>query len=323
MKKGLCTIGELLIDFIPDEKGKRLKDVVSFTKAAGGAPANVAGAAGKLGIYSTMLTKVGNDAFGDYLIDCLKEKNVDTSHILKSDDYDTSLAYVSLADDGNREFKFYRRTAADLQLSKHEVDLSVLEQCGIVHFCSVDLIDSPMKETHRFVIEKAIEKGLMISFDPNLRFSLWNDTEKLKETVHDFMKYANILKLSDEELEFITGETDIENALPLLLKNRCEVVIYTKGKDGVELYTKDIKVSVPGYKVNVIDTTGAGDSFIGSFLYQLLNDEIHDFHLTKETYLKYLDFSNLYAAYITTQPGGLASMTDVQTIETFKKSVSH
>lgn len=323
MKKGLCTIGELLIDFIPDEKGKRLKDVASFTKAAGGAPANVAGAVSKLGIYSMMYTKVGNDAFGDYLIECLKEKNVDTSKILKSDHYDTSLAFVSLADDGNREFKFYRRTAADLQLSKEEINISALDKCGIVHFCSVDLIESKMKDTHRYLIENAIEKGLIISFDPNLRFSLWDDLDKLKETVHDFMKYANILKLSDEELEFITGETDIEKALPFLLKDRCEIVLYTKGKDGVELYTKNMKVCASGYKVNVVDTTGAGDSFIGSFLYQLLNDEVKDLNLSYETYFKYLDFSNLYAAYITTQPGGLASMCDLQTIQTFKKSVSN
>lgn len=237
--KTLCAIGEALIDFIPEKKGQRLKDVVSFKKVAGGAPANVAGAVAKLGGRSTFLTKLGADAFGDYIIECLNDSHIDTTHIKQDSNYDTSLAFVSLAQDGNRDFKFYRRTAADLQFSKEDINDSVLDDCGFVHFCSVSLVQSPMKHAHITLIEKAIEKGVPICFDPNLRLSLWDDEEDLKRTVQQFIPYANVLKISDEEVEFITGCNTIEEALPSLFKHRCELLIYTMGKDGVTLFTKD------------------------------------------------------------------------------------
>lgn len=323
MKKGCCVIGEVLIDFIPNTKGKRLKDVDGFMKMAGGAPANVAGVIGKCGLKSKLLTQVGNDAFGEYLIESLKASQVDTSAIKKSDEYDTSLAFVSLASDGNRDFKFYRRTAADLQFRKEDIPADILDDCGAIHFCSVDLVESPMKEAHKALIHMAIDKNVFVSFDPNLRFSLWEDLDELKTTVHEFMQYADILKISDEELFFITGKHSIQEALPDLLKHRCKAVIYTKGKDGVELYTKTMHVEASGYKVQVVDTTGAGDSFIGAFLSQILLHEAYDLEaITSSEYETYLDFSNLYAAYVTTQKGALASLPDLDTIHKFKNTVS-
>lgn len=321
MKK-LCAIGEALIDFIPEKKGMRLKDVTSFKKVAGGAPANVAGAVAKLGGHAIFLTKLGQDAFGDYIIDCLKDSHIDTSYIKQSDTYDTSLAFVSLAEDGNRDFKFYRRTAADLQFCKEDIDEQVLDDCGFVHFCSVSLVESPMKQAHIALLEMAMKQGVPICFDPNLRLSLWDDEEKLKQTVQDFIPYANILKISDEEVEFITGHTNIEDALPTLFAHRCELVIYTMGKDGVSLYTRDgQKVYVPGYQIQVVDTTGAGDSFIGAFLYKVLQEDRAVSSYTMEDYVSFLQFSNAYAAYTTTKEGALSAMATKEEISTFIKTL--
>ncbi len=316
MKNKLCGIGEALIDFIPEVKGQRLKDVPSFTRVAGGAPANVVGAVTKLGIPSKFLTKLGDDPFGDYIVEVLDQAGIDTSNIERDQEGETALAFVSLAADGNRDFKFYRKNSADLRYNVEDIPTDVLDDCGMIHFCSVDLVESPMKQAHKKLIDMAIAQNVKVSFDPNLRFSLWDDLDQLKETVNEFLDYADIIKISDEELEFITGYTDIKDAVPGLLSKRAKYVVYTKGKDGAEVYTKDGVVEASGYTVDVRDTTGAGDSFIGAFLYCLLRDEVEDLNsVSKETLHSYLDFANAYAANTTTKEGALAAMADAQEME--------
>lgn len=309
MKK-LCAIGEALIDFIPQQKGQRLKDVEMFKRVAGGAPANVAGAVAKLGGRSKFLSKLSDDSFGDYIMETLNESGIDTMDIVRCDDFDTSLAFVSLANDGNRDFKFFRKNGADLQYSPEDIKDDVLNDCGFIHFCSVSLVDSPMKKAHQRLIELAIRNKVKISFDPNLRISLWNDDAGLRSTVNEFIPYADILKISDEELSFITGYDEIEKALPLLFSGRCQLLIYTLGKAGAEVYRRDgSHVFKEGYCVDVVDTTGAGDSFIGAFLYKLLEEECEDLlQISDEKLLSYLDFANAYAAYTTTKEGALAAM---------------
>lgn len=311
MKNKLCGIGEALIDFIPEVKGQRLKDVPSFTRVAGGAPANVVGAVTKLGIPSKFLTKLGDDPFGDYIIEVLDDAGIDTSNIARDQEGETALAFVSLAADGNRDFKFYRKNSADLRYSVEDIPKDVLNDCGMIHFCSVDLVESPMKAAHQKLIEMAMEQNVMVSFDPNLRFSLWDDLNQLKKTVREFLPYADILKISDEELEFITGYTKIEEAAAQLFNGRAKYVIYTKGKDGAEIHTKDGVIKASGYSVEVRDTTGAGDSFIGALIYCILNDEVQDLSaVSKEKLQEYLDFANAYAANTTTKEGALAAMAD-------------
>lgn len=186
----------------------------------------------------------------------------------------------------------------------------------MIHFCSVDLVESPMKEAHKRLIQMAMEKNVLISFDPNLRFSLWNDLNQLKETVNEFIPYADILKISDEELEFITGYANTEEAIPKLLRGRVKYVIYTKGKDGAQLYSKNGMVEAPGYSVQVKDTTGAGDSFIGAFLYCILRDEIEDLtSVDDKTLIEYLKYANAYGAYTTTKEGALAAMATREEME--------
>ena len=192
----------------------------------------------------------------------------------------------------------------------------------MVHFCSVSLMDSPMKEAHRKLLDLATRKGVLISFDPNLRFSLWDDEEALRNAVLEFLPYADILKLSDEELEFITGRTDIEAAMPQLLQGRCRYIIYTQGKEGASLYRKGECITSKGHRVDVVDTTGAGDSFIGAFLYCLLKEGNGDLEEISCGQLQnHLDFANLYAAHTTTIAGALAAMADQQELEAFRHSL--
>lgn len=311
--KGLCAIGEALIDFIPECKGQRLKDVTAFKRAAGGAPANVAGAVSRLGLPARLLTKTGEDAFGDYLIESFTAAGIDTCFIKRDGSKETPLAFVSLAEDGNRDFQFYRKNSADLFYSPEDVTPEVLDGCGLLHFGSVDLVESPMKEAHKKLIRMAAEKGLMISFDPNLRPSLWNDDMKLKETVLEFLPQADIVKISEEELEFITGRREIEEALPELLQGKTRCILYTRGKDGAAAYTKNWSVSRPGLRVEARDTTGAGDSFTGAFLSCLLWYGITDITEVSPGQMEdFLDFANAYAARTTTVEGGLTAMASKQ-----------
>lgn len=322
MYNRLCGIGEALIDFIPEVKGQRLKDVPSFRRVAGGAPANVAGAVTKLGIPSKFLTRLGEDPFGDYIEDVFREAGIDTSHIVRGKEGETALAFVSLAADGNRDFKFYRKNSADLLYSEKDIPENVLDDCGMIHFCSVDLVESPMKEAHRKLVRMAIRKNVLVSFDPNLRLSLWEDHEQLKKTVWEFLPSADILKISDEELEFITGYTDMQDAVSVLFEGRVKYVIYTKGKDGAQIYTRNGMVEAPGYSVEVRDTTGAGDSFIGAFLYCILRDGIRDLNgVSPDTLYEYLRFANAYAAYTTTKEGALAAMATGEEMKTWMESL--
>ena len=212
----LISIGELLIDFIPQKKGLKLSMVEGFTRVAGGAPANVAVCVSQLGEKSTLLTKVGNDAFGEYLIQTVQNKGVDTPQIKKTDDAKTALAFVSLSNDGERDFSFYRNPSADMLLLAEEVSESIFHNGDILHFCSVNLVDWPVKEAHVQAINYAKRNNMIISFDPNLRFPLWPDKVKYKKVINEFIPHAHIVKISDDELSFITGIEKKDNAVKSL-----------------------------------------------------------------------------------------------------------
>ena len=269
MSKCIC-IGELLIDFIPHQKGLPLKDVVSYERVAGGAPANVAACVSKLGFSSVMLTQVGYDGFGDHLIETLQEVGVDVSYIKRTNKANTALAFVSLRHDGERDFSFYRNPSADMLLDPQDVPESLFEENDVLHFCSVDLVDYPVKEAHKQAIEYAHKHGCIVSFDPNLRFPLWPDKVAYKKTINEFIPMAHIVKVSDDELEFITGISNQYDAIQSLFKGHVQVIILTQGSAGASIYTRDQSIFVPTMKVQAVDTTGAGDSFIGAIIYQIL-----------------------------------------------------
>ena len=315
--KRVISIGEALIDFIPNQKGCELKNVLGFERVAGGAPANVSAVVAKLGGKSNFISKLGKDAFGNHIIEVLKEANVNVDYVLRSDKANTGLAFVSLKEDGNRDFSFYRNPSADMLLEESEVKKEGFEDCHSMHFCSVDLIECPMKYAHKKAIEFALENKSIISFDPNVRLPLWDSEDACRDAIMEFLPLAHVVKISDEELEFVTGYDNMDEAKEVLFKGNVNMVLFTKGKDGAEAYTKDRVVKIPGNIVDVVDTTGAGDSFIGSFLFKLLEDDVNMEQLNSisdEKLREYLTFANAYAAYSTTKKGAIGSYATLDEI---------
>ncbi len=298
--KRVVAIGELLIDFVPQQKGCALCEVTHFERVAGGAPANVVTAVSRLGGRGAMISQVGEDAFGEHIIDVLKNNAVNTTYVYKTKKANTGLAFVSLDSTGNREFSFFRNPSADLFLSPEQITPAMLEDTAIVHFCSVDLVDWPVKQAHKKLLDIASQKQVIISFDPNVRLPLWDSPEDCQKAIREFLPLADIVKLSDDELEFVTGSADEEEAVRNLLAGKCRMVILTKGHKGSSVYTRNGMAHTPALKVKeVVDTTGAGDSFAGSFLFQITRAgySLEDIdNISEQELKKFLEFSADYAA---------------------------
>lgn len=308
MRKVFC-IGEALIDFIPIKKGHSLKEVPSFERVAGGAPMNVAISIAKYGGNATLLTKVAHDHFGDYLIDVLKENNVDTSYISRSYEGETGLAFVSVDNVGERYFNFYRKNSADLLFSPDEVKPEWFNKGDFLHFCSVDLVESPMKQTHLKVIEYFKNVGGVVSFDPNVRLPLWDDEKDCRKTILQYLPMANIIKISDEELFFITQIEEEREAIDSLFVGAVKVVVYTKGSEGAIIYLKSGECYIDkGFEITVSDTTGAGDAFVGGFLSELMLLNVNIDNLCKkiiQNHQQLLTFANASGALTASVKGAI------------------
>ena len=273
-------------------------------------PAWFADAFARLGGASSFLTQLGDDPFGHKIARELEACGIDLSHLVFTDKANTALAFVSLEEDGNRTFSFYRKPSADLLYAPEQIDPAWFRDAFALHFCSVSLVDSPMRHAHLAAIGAAREAGAIVSFDPNLRFPLWPDREMLCQTVLQFAPLSHILKVSDEELEFLTGTADIEAALPQLFAGAVQLVLYTCGSKGAYAYTRAAHAFAPCQKVRAVDTTGAGDGFIGSFLWQLSRDGVTVDKLEKLSCKKleeYLDFSNRFCALSVQKHGAIDS----------------
>ena len=308
--KKIIAIGEALIDFIPESAGSAIKDVNAFLPAVGGAPANVCGAFTRLGGKSEMITQLGMDGFGDKILDAFKEAGIGSSYVKRTDTANTSLAFVALKEDGNREFSFYRNPGADMLFRAEDVQKEWFEDAYALHFCSVSLGDFPMKEAHCIAIQYALENNAIISFDPNLRPALWKDSAEMIATVNEFIPLADIVKISDEELEAITGETSIEAALENLFTDRVKLVIYTEGSKGARAFTKKASAVAECMKVKAVDTTGAGDGFIGAFLWRLHRDGVTAEtieELSGDKLEEYLRFANGFCGISVQKKGAIPS----------------
>ncbi len=311
MKKNtLLAIGEALIDFVPAQTGCPFAQVEAFAPKCGGAPANVCGAYTCLGGTSRMITQLGNDPFGHKIADELESYGIDVSCIPFTDEANTALAFVSLAEDGNRTFSFYRKPSADMLFSEEQLQKEWFSDAYALHFCSVSLGDFPMKRAHRTAVAYAREQGALISFDPNLRFPLWKNEQDLYDAVWEFIPLADVLKISDEEFLFITGESDVSKAVQKLFVGNVKLVLYTCGSEGAYAFTRQTKAFAASQKVKALDTTGAGDGFIGSFLYALNQREVTCDRLESldESQLcSCLDFSNRFCGESIRHYGAIAS----------------
>ena len=314
--KRMVAIGELLIDFVPQQKGCALRQVTHFERVAGGAPANVAAAVSRLGGDAAMVSQVGEDAFGDYIREVLKQNGVDTSYVFRTSRANTGLAFVSLDAAGNREFSFFRNPSADLFLAPEQIEPAMFADCAALHFCSVDLVDRPVKRAHRRAIELARQAGALISFDPNVRLPLWDSPEACRAAIREFLPYADLVKLSDDEIGFVTGLADEREAAKQLFAGGCRLLLVTKGPAGSAVYTPGASACCEPIPVPVADTTGAGDSFVGSFLYQLIRDGVTAeglSALTDGALAAYLRFSACYASLTVQQKGAvMATLQQLQ-----------
>lgn len=258
---------------------------------------------------------VGNDGFGEFLTETLKREGVDTSYIKSSDKYDTSLAFVSFKDGGEREFSFYRKAAADLYFTADDFSSVNFRRGDVLEFGSVALKTQTAQSAHKYLIEKASAAGALICFDPNLRFNLWEDKAQLKKTVLEFAAYADVIKVGADELEFITGLSG-EGAVKSMLGGRLGLLLVTDGGKGAKLYLADGRSYVcGGYKVKAVDTTGAGDSFFGGFIAQLMEQNATaDTLLNLKGYGDMLCFACKCGAYTTTGYGAIPAMGDKEKI---------
>ncbi|MEW9109031.1 MAG: carbohydrate kinase [Cytobacillus gottheilii] len=320
MKGKVYCIGEALIDFIATQKGTALKNSTAFEKVAGGAPANVSASIAKLGGKSSLITKLGNDAFGDYLISILENSKVEVDKIYRTDEANTALAFVSLKNDGDRDFSFYRNPSADLLLTEQEIKEEWFTEEDYLHFGSVDLVESPMKYAHKKAIQAIKERGGLVSFDPNVRLSLWKEPTSCRNAIHEFLPLTHLLKISDEELEFITEIPDKEEAIRSLFVGDVQVVLYTKGANGAELYTKQGHYDSPGFTVQVADTTGAGDAFMGACLYKLMENGVtvdRSVEYIQSNHQDMLMFANACGAYTASVMGAIPSLPGMGDIVRF------
>lgn len=268
MKKVLC-IGEALIDMICTDKGSTLSKGQNFIKKAGGAPANVAAVIAALGGSAELAAKVGNDPFGDQLIETMKDFGIDTKWILKDKEHFTTVAFVSLMENGERDFVFNR--GADGFLNKDDLINIDIDDYSIIHFGSATaFLPGPLQEAYSFLLDTAISKNIFTSFDPNYRHLLFgNSRESFIKQSWQFLEKVNFFKVSDEEALLLTGSNDINEAVKILIEKTNAVFVITLGEKGALLRVGDKTETVSSAKANVVDTTGAGDSFVGAVLYQL------------------------------------------------------
>ncbi|XP_011021402.1 PREDICTED: probable fructokinase-6, chloroplastic [Populus euphratica] len=270
----VVCFGEMLIDFVPTFSGLSLADAPAFKKAPGGAPANVAVGIARLGGSSAFIGKVGEDEFGYMLAEILKENNVNSEEMRFDPGARTALAFVTLRSDGEREFMFYRNPSADMLFQEAELDLDLIRKAKIFHYGSISLITEPCKSAHIAAAKAAKDAGVVLSYDPNLRLPLWPSAESAREGILSIWDTADIIKVSEEEISFLTkGEDPYDDAV---VRKLChpnhKLLLVTEGPEGCRYYTKEFNGRVKGLKVDAVDTTGAGDAFVAGILSQLAKD---------------------------------------------------
>lgn len=314
MRPEIIVLGELLIDFIPTINGVTLIQAEVFKKAPGGAPANVAVGLSRLGLLSGFMGKVGDDSFGHFLAQTLVENGTDVSTLRYSQEARTALAFVSLREDGDREFMFYRLPSADMLYTMDEVDEEYIRSGRIFHFGSISLINEPSRSATLRAIEIAQNAGLLISYDPNLRLALWPGEEAARQGIRLGWQYAQIIKASEEEVLFLAGEADLQLAIRKLWHSRLRLLVVTRGKEGCIYFTHGYSGEMPGFNVQAIDTTGAGDGFVAGLLKGIL--EKSDWEQPQVLH-EICRYANAVGALTTTKRGAIPALPTKAEVESF------
>ena len=307
----VTAMGEMLIDFTlngQSEQGNNL-----FEACPGGAPCNVLAMLNKLGRKTAFIGKVGEDQFGRLLKGTIDELGIETKGLILDKEIHTTLAFVHTFPDGDREFSFYRKPGADMMLTEEEVDYDLIRQSRIFHFGTLSMTDEPVRSATKKALEVAKEAGCLITFDPNLRPPLWNSLDEAKKQMEYGFQYCDMLKISDNEIQFVSGKEDYDEGICYLQdKYNIPLIFLTMGKDGSRAYYKDIRVERKGFQVKAIETTGAGDTFCGCSIHGLLTHGLEG--LTEEYLGDMLTYANAGAALITMKKGAIRSMPEPENI---------
>jgi len=308
----LC-FGDLLIDFVPTTSGLPLAEVETFRRAPGGAAANVAVGLARLGAKSAFMGKVGDDVFGHLLAATLDAEGVDTAPLRFDGRARTALAFVSLKADGERDFLFYRHPSADMLFAKEEVDRRAIAAAPIFHFDSISLAAPGPRDTALFAADTAKAAGKLVSFDANLRLPLWASADGARAGICAGIERASIVKLSDDELEFMTGEREPETMRNALWHDGLKLMVLSVGKAGSILVTRDGALRVPTFEVAAVDTTGAGDGFVAGLLAGLMHelDRLDD----KDFLYRAGRFANAVGALTTIERGAIPALPTRDQVE--------
>ena len=305
MNYDVTALGELLIDLTQNGRSTQGNPILEANP--GGAPCNVLAFLAKMGHKAAFIGKVGKDGFGEQLTKGLVETGISTEGLMYDEAVHTTLAVVHTYADGDRDFSFYRNPGADMMLKAEEVKDEIIRNSKIFHFGSLSMTDEPVRSAHLHALKVAEEAGILRSYDPNLRPPLWPNLDVAKENILELMGHCDILKISDNEIQWLSGKEDYDEGITWL-RERYDIplIFLTLGKDGSRAYCGEIRTEQPGFKLNTIETTGAGDTFFGSVLHHILNKGFRPY--TKEELDEMLRFANAAAALVTTRRGALRVM---------------
>lgn len=309
----VTALGELLIDFT--ENGISRQGNPVYEANPGGAPCNVLAMLAKLGHKTAFIGKVGKDVFGEQLKSAIEKVGIDTSYLLKDQEVHTTLALVHTLPDGDRDFSFYRNPGADMMLNADEIPEDVICNSKIFHFGTLSMTHVGVRDATKKAIRVAEEAGCIISFDPNLRPPLWKSMDDMKEQVLYGLEHCQILKISDDEIRWISGKTDFTNGVEWIRERyQIPLILLSMGKEGSRAYYRGMMTESKAFiQKNTIDTTGAGDTFCGCVLHYICESGISA--LTKKTITEMLSFANAAASLITTKKGALSVMPDKSEVE--------
>lgn len=302
----VITLGEILIDFTScgkNEQGQQL-----FAQNPGGAPANVAVAVARLGGKSAFVGKAGDDMHGRFLKSTLENNGVCCDFLKLDENFFTTLAFVDLKEKGEREFSFARRHSADKMLTKEDVPADAIKLSRIFHFGSVSLTDEPSRTATLYAAELAKSEGIIVAYDPNYRASLWQDEETAKKEMRNAVKYVDMIKMSEEETELLTGEADCEKAAEKLILDGVKIAVVTLGEKGAYVRTGDCGSFVEGFRSNVADCTGAGDAFWGGFLTKTAQSGKAASDITLAEAAEFARFGNAVASLCVEKCGAIPSL---------------
>ena len=312
MNYDVTALGELLIDLTQNGMSEQGNPILEANP--GGAPCNVLACLSKMGHKTAFIGKVGKDGFGEQLTKGLVETGISTEGLQYDTQVHTTLAVVHTYADGDRDFSFYRNPGADMMLRPEEVNADIIRNSKIFHFCSLSMTDQPVRSAHLQALKIAEEAGCLRSYDPNLRPPLWPNLEVAKENILELMAHCDILKISDNEIQWLSGKEDYDEGIAWLRSQfDIPLIFLTLGKAGSRAYCGDVKTQQAGFKLNTIETTGAGDTFFGSVLHHILEKGFRPY--TKEELDEMLMFANAAAALVTTRRGALRVMPSAEEIE--------